>query len=98
MPKNTQFVPPALPPKKQRITSSNASLNVIITPPVSPKTSNDTAFNHSKSHEKNEVKADNHHVSESAGDNEPETVVLRKKPSEMVRLSKLRETSRSSFT
>lgn len=83
MPKNTQFIPPALPPKKQKITSSNASLNVIITPPVSPKTSNDAAFNHSKSHEQNELEADQ--VSENVEDNEPETVVLRKKNSEMVR-------------
>lgn len=83
MPKNTQFIPPALPPKKQKITSSNASLNVIITPPVSPKTSNEAAFNHSENHEKNEVGSNQ--ASESVQDNEPETVVLRKKTSEMVR-------------
>lgn len=88
MPKNSQFTPPALPPKKQRVDSSNVSLNSINSPPMSPKISNDNVFSQ-KQNESNEPKeAESHGESEKLSefdknDNiEPETVVLRKKPTE----------------
>lgn len=92
MPKNSQFTPPALPPKKQRIDSSNASLNSINSPPTSPKISNDSAFPQRQSsgnEETKEVFAESNEREkvqdyEKNDDNEPETVVLRKKPTEMV--------------
>lgn len=94
MPKNSQFVPPALPPKKHKITSSNASLNSITTPPTSPKMSNDDVFtNNSKNMENFEEnsfsgniqnQSDRIHHVKNEDDSENETVVLRKKTSEMV--------------
>lgn len=91
MPKNSQFVPPALPPKKQKTTSaSNASLNIIVTPPVSPKISNDNAFAQNAVDEKLEIKLspsnqsnDGPRISISVTP-EAETVVLRKKQTEIV--------------
>jgi hypothetical protein len=79
-----------LPPKqKQKINSSNASLNNSITPPVSPKISNDNVFtnvrnevlekeNLNLNQENEEKKINNCDVKD------PETVVLRRKPTEMV--------------
>ena len=94
MPKNSQFTPPALPPKKQRITSSNASINVTITPPVSPKISNDDVFLNNKNEEKqvqirekSPTTSKSHGaVKNSAKPEEPgfETVVLRKKSTDKV--------------
>lgn len=81
---------PALPPKqKQKINSSNASLNNIVTPPVSPKLSNDNVFmatrnetipkeNKNLVHENNEKKINN------CENEKPEAVVLRRKPTETV--------------
>lgn len=91
MPKNSQFVPPALPPKKQKTTSaSNASLNIIVTPPVSPKILNDNAFAQNAVDEKLEIKLspsnqsnDDPRISISVTP-ETETVVLRKKQTEIV--------------
>lgn len=94
MPKNSQFVPPALPPKKHKISSSNASLNSITTPPTSPKISNDDVFtDNSKRDEMIEVKSSavrDSSVSEgnqnfAKGDETDNgIVVLRKKASGMV--------------
>lgn len=93
MPKNSQFDPPALPPKRQRNSSSNASLNVAVTPPVSPKISNDHCFAQEKNEEKeekrnssnftsNEDKQTNNSIKNETT-KEPDTVVvLRKKPTE----------------
>lgn len=94
MPKNSQFDPPALPPKRQRNSSSNASLNVAVTPPVSPKITNEHTF----AQDKNEEKADTMNSSIlSSNETQPrhnttkndnadqDTVVLRKKPTETVR-------------
>lgn len=96
MPKNSQFTPPALPPKKLRIDSSNASLNSINSPPMSPKLSNDNIFPHKQSDDKEETKETqtetNEHKFEKTEDfekndsPEPETVVLRKKPTDNVRI------------
>lgn len=92
MPKNSQFTPPALPPKKQRIDSSNASLNSMNSPPMSPKISNDSVFPLNQSEEKDENtetqsktrEKENFQDCEKHESVEPSTVVLRKKPTEMV--------------
>lgn len=92
MPKNSQFIPPALPPKKQKLSSSNASLNnIIITPPISPKVSNSSDF----AQDKHEVKVEKESPAVNNKPNneesvvkdspktdikENESVVLRKKP------------------
>lgn len=81
MPKNSQFTPPALPPKKQKINSSNNSLNIILTPPVSPKIPNELyeiKFSEHKTEDdsKEEIKPE---PSPKAEESEVETVVLRKK-------------------
>ena len=93
MPKNSQFVPPALPPKKHKINSSNASLNSITTPPTSPKISNDDVFTENTHNDetmnvipssiKNQSE-DNQNFGKSE-DTENETVVLRRKASGMVK-------------
>lgn len=94
MPKNSQFDPPALPPKKQRNSSSNASLNVAVTPPVSPKITNEHNFAQDKNEEKaqtrNSFKLNSNDVQLRYNSNknenaEQDTVVLRKKPTETVR-------------
>ncbi|CRK99983.1 CLUMA_CG013275, isoform B [Clunio marinus] len=91
MPKNSQFTPPALPPKKTKISSSNASLNSLVTPPVSPKIVNDNVFTSSKIEEKinnGPTMIDNNEAQNNIGTlNEDEikdngAVVLRKKPNE----------------
>lgn len=98
MPKNSQFVPPALPPKKNKISSSNASLNSITTPPTSPKISNDDVFiDNSKINETtieikppttpdpNILERNQNFAKDDGTGNENEIVVLRKKASGMVR-------------
>lgn len=94
MPKNSQFIPPALPPKRNKISSSNTSLNSITTPPTSPKISNDDVFvDNIQSNATVEARQSlAHQTSQSEGiqnfskkdEAENETVVLRKKASGMV--------------
>lgn len=75
---------PALPPKqKPKISSSNASLNNL-TPPVSPKISNDNVFASTK---KEAIEKLNTDSEEKINNSEPE-VVLRRKPVEPVRILK----------
>lgn len=97
MPKNSQFTPPALPPKKQRTISSNALVNVTISPPVSPKFSSgdDDVFSRTVDEKLERIKENSPELptgSEEALQNstktdEPEfeAVVLRKKSSDKVR-------------
>lgn len=98
MPKNSQFVPPALPPKKQR--SSNPAINVTITPPVSPKISNDDVFASHRIDEEPvrllEIKENSPEPSqpESVKSNEVEpepVVVLRKKSADKLKAKNLME-------
>lgn len=73
---------PALPPKqKPKFSSSNASLNNL-TPPVSPKISNDNVFTSTRKEaiEKENLNQDSE---EKINNVEPE-VVLRRKPAETV--------------
>lgn len=88
MPKNCNA--PALPPKKQKLSSSNASLN-IITPPISPKISNENVFTQTKNIERTSTEilpsqtvSKNSEKETTLKDdfNEPEVVILRKKPAE----------------
>lgn len=99
MPKNSQFIPPALPPKKQKLDSSNASLNnIALTPPISPRIRNDDSFYKNKTEDLlNEGESailnkpkinENQNVNVEKFTNNDEskemaTVVLRKKPSEV---------------
>lgn len=98
MPKNSQFDPPALPPKKQRTSSSNASLNVAVTPPVSPKISNEHASAQDKNEERDDARNSSvfnsnedqpTHNSINHNNTEQDAVVLRKKQTETVRLTLL---------
>lgn len=93
MPKNSQFIPPALPPKKQKLSSSNVSLNnIIITPPISPKVSNINELVHDEKQENNEKQtssADDSRKEKILNEDsrkEDNDVVLRKKPNDMVEL------------
>lgn len=96
MPKNSQFTPPALPPKRQRINSSNALVNATITPPVSPKFSGDDVFSRTVDEKLERIKENSPEASSSneafqysakAEEPEFEAVVLRKKSSDKVRNS-----------
>lgn len=98
MPKNSQFVPPALPPKKQR--SSNPSINVTTTPPVSPKISNDDVFTQHRIDEEPvrllEIKENSPEPSQpesvKSNESEPEpVVVLRKKSTDKLKAKNLME-------
>lgn len=93
MPKNSQFIPPALPPKKQKLSSSNVSLNnIIITPPISPKVSNINELVHDEKQQNNEKETSsaddsrNEKIVNEDSRKEENDVVLRKKPNDMVEL------------
>lgn len=86
MPKNSQFIPPALPPKKSRIGSSNVSLNNVLTPPVSPNIIAEAHHNHGAFEKLNEpitktpTNNENSPATASSEAEDKTVVVLRKKP------------------